>query len=180
MADICGRPFIEILVSHIALTYRPRSFRFCTGYGADEVLRWVKRYEWAMNFADALVESEPMGTGGALRLLLDWCGDALSEPFLLFNGDTISQMLDTDTLIDRHINSRKLLTVARSGNGSNAGVYVVSHAIKSALHWEARKKFDIEELPIHTGVHVLTGRYTYLDIGTPEGLLEARERYESE
>lgn len=171
MADINGKPFIKLLIERLK-SEGFEKFTLCVGYGQDQIVEAVTKDELAMFFC----EHEQFGTGGALRMMLRSPAIKLSEPFAIFNGDTICERVPYQTTLTLHEWSDKVLTVLRYRN-TNIGTFVVSHAIRTVLEWEPRQSFNLEELPIHIAVNFVGVGEPFLDIGTPAGLIEARERY---
>lgn len=83
MAEVNGRPFLCFLLDQLTMA-GIRRVVLCTGYLADTVSSLLgSRY----NQAELLysVETEPLGTGGALRLALPLLK---SDPLLVLNGDS--------------------------------------------------------------------------------------------
>jgi len=83
MAPVAGRPFLEILLAHLA---RKRFDRvvLSVGYLADTILQHFGDSYAGMEILYE-VESQPLGTGGALRQALRRCE---SDRVFVFNGDT--------------------------------------------------------------------------------------------
>lgn len=174
MADINGKPFIKLLIERLK-SEGFEKFTLCVGYGQDQIVEAVTKDDFAMFFC----EHEQFGTGGALRMMLRSPAIKLSDPFFVFNGDTICEQVPYEFALGIHLwheNRKALLTALRFKN-TNVGTFIVSQAIIPALEWEPRKSFNIEELPIHLAVSFVGVNEPFLDIGTPAGLLEARERY---
>ncbi len=83
MVEVAGRPFLDWLIEEVARHGIPR-ITLLAGY-LGQTIR--DRYDGKLIGGarlEVLVEPEPLGTAGALRLF----GDRLDERFLLLNGDT--------------------------------------------------------------------------------------------
>lgn len=68
--------------------------RFALGFRADQIISFLKERGLPYEY---VVESEPLGTGGALR----FASQDLREPFMMLNGDTISDF-DYRKIIEAH------------------------------------------------------------------------------
>ena len=117
-----------------------------------------------------------MGTGVTLRNLLRESITELSRSFVLINGDTFCDVKYEILLKAHAIIPNSLMTVVRCGY-VNCGVFVVHGGIATVLEWEPRTRFNIEELPIHSAVSIIDTKTPFIDIGTPAGLLAAREKF---
>ena len=171
MANINGKPFIKLLIERLNASGFEK-FTLCVGYGQDQIVEAVTKDELAMFFC----EHEQFGTGGALRMMLRSPAISLSSPFFLFNGDTICEQVPYARALVLHEWSNKALTALRYKN-TNIGTFIMSLAIRTALEWESRERFNLEELPIHSSVNFFEVGEPFLDIGTCAGLMDARERY---
>jgi D-glycero-alpha-D-manno-heptose 1-phosphate guanylyltransferase len=199
MAPVAGRPFLEILLTQLRRA------------GCDRVLLSVGHQHTAIQdhfgaafhgmALDYVIESAPLGTGGAIRLAL---AQAREESVLVLNGDTF---LDADyaamlrfhaaeaaavtlavvhrddvsryggvTIEDQHI--VRFEEKGRSGPGTiSAGTYVLARnlAWPSALP----EKFSIETdffMPEVARLRPATYKVDgfFLDIGIPEDLDHAQ------
>lgn len=195
MAPIAGKPFLSYLLSRISRAGFEEAI-LSVGY------RWQAIHDY---FGDTfcedekelplryVVEHEPLGTGGAIRL----ASQNLTSPFAVFNGDTL---LDFD-LVDlqrRHgLNKAPLTMVLRkvedtsrygavqvqddivvgfnekglSGPGHiNAGIYVLPPNIFSRYNLTGKFSFENDLLEAHCSelrphAHLVDGYF--IDIGIP-------------
>ena len=174
LANINGRPFLAILMDHL-LQVPFRSFTFCLGYGAEEVSLFLSRtyrVSW-------LREPTPLGTGGALRYVMRASSvmlPSLSNPFVVMNSDTYFGDLDFHGIMVEHERGRQLITSAKYDD-KFVGVFAADWRMKDFLEWEHREKFDMADLPLHAHSKILKVNTPFLDIGTPEGLAQARMRF---
>jgi len=133
LLPVAGRPFLEWLLDNLS-RQGVTDIMLAIGHGADAFLQWLGRLESPLKI-ETFIESEPLGTGGALPLMRD----QLERSFFLLNGDTLfdaSLSLLGQTLLD----SDKLATVAlrsvpdtaRYGRVTLDGANVVGFAEKSA------------------------------------------------
>lgn len=88
MADIAGRPFLEILLGVLAKKGVTRVV-FSLGYMSDLIRSYFGERYQNIDIAYA-IEEVPLGTGGGIRLALS---KAVSDHVYVFNGDTF---LDLD------------------------------------------------------------------------------------
>ncbi len=88
MAPVAGRPFLEILLQTLASKGVHRTV-LSLGY-LSEVISNHFGTEFSGMTIDYVVESSPLGTGGAIRLAMDACEQ---DAVFAFNGDTF---LDVD------------------------------------------------------------------------------------
>jgi D-glycero-alpha-D-manno-heptose 1-phosphate guanylyltransferase len=104
MAPVAGRPFLDILLRNLAAKGVRRTI-LSLGYMSTVISDYFGAEFCGMSI-DSVVESTPLGTGGAIRLAMDACEN---DAVFVFNGDTY---LDVD-LADVHATwrSKKLPVV---------------------------------------------------------------------
>jgi NDP-sugar pyrophosphorylase family protein len=87
MAQIRGRPFLEILIDYVA-SFGLRRFILCTGYMGDKIKEyfWNKNSHFEILFSE---EHELLGTGGAVKNASHLIR---SDPFFVMNGDSICRV----------------------------------------------------------------------------------------
>ena len=83
MAPIAGRPFLEILLCSLAQKGFTRII-LSLGFMSDKIIGHFGNNFRGVEIVYA-IESEPLGTGGAIRLAMEQC---LDEHVFVFNGDT--------------------------------------------------------------------------------------------
>ena len=108
MAPVAGRPFLEILLSMLAKKGVRRAV-LSLGYRADLIVRHFGASYAGIELVSE-IETEPLGTGGALRAALARCG---SDAALVVNGDTYLD-LELDALAARWQQKRVPLIVGRA------------------------------------------------------------------
>jgi len=96
MADVSGRPFLDIVIAHLK-KQGIRRVILCTGYKADQIEDYYRKNSQGLTFEFSR-ESDPLGTGGALKNAWYFIE---SEPFLVFNGDSFCAV-DLGALLDFH------------------------------------------------------------------------------
>jgi len=199
MAEISGRPFLDILLDYIAARGGKRAI-LCAGYHADDV---EKYFESRKDLGIAISnEDEPLGTGGALK---NAAALVHSQNFIAMNGDCFCPV-DYQGLLDFHLSRNALATLtvsvmkgvsdygtirvdeqgrisafeekAPGGEGLvNVGVYCFR---KEILEIMPSGPFSIERdfFPAITGrgMFAFVTQQEFLDIGTPQRLKEAAEK----
>ena len=200
MARVAGRPFLELLLAHLARNGFGRVV-LSVGYLAD-VIREHFGDAWRGLEIDYAVESEPLGTGGAIRAALARCsGDVV----YVFNGDTYLALdcAQTDAQWDRTrlpiIVGRRVEDTARNGrldvdddgrilrflekeaSGGpgliNAGCYVLPRAIVEDFPSQERFSFEMDYLREAVVRRVFMACPTdaeFIDIGTPDDYARAQ------
>lgn len=83
MVDVAGRPFLDWLIEEVARFPIPR-ITLLAGYLGQSIFDRYHGQRVRGAGIEVLIEPEPLGTAGALRLF----ADQLEERFLLLNGDT--------------------------------------------------------------------------------------------
>ena len=83
LAPVAGRPFLDWLLDNLELCGF-NHILLSLGHGSDAVRAFVAQRA-SRSEIDCIVESEPLGTGGAIRLAL---GHAREDNVFVLNGDT--------------------------------------------------------------------------------------------
>ncbi len=203
MAPVRGKPFLYYLLNHL------KSFSFneiilSVGYKAQ----YIKDY-FGTTFGPFKitysVESEPLGTGGAIKQSLTF---AKPVPTFVLNGDTFCP-IDFDQMFKKHISKNSLLTIAlcqvkdtsrygavelrndkiitfcEKGNSGpgwiNSGAYIVSPTIFELF--SLPKKFSLEKDFLEPYLSKLNpcpfkSEKSFLDIGTPIDYQKAESFFE--
>lgn len=99
------RPILDIVMRQLRHAGFER-VTVSTGYLAELIEVFFRDGESYGMRIDYVREQEPLGTAGALAMM-----DQLDEPFLLMNGDVLTD-LDYDALLTDHVNSGAALTIA--------------------------------------------------------------------
>jgi len=193
MAQIGGRPFLEILLDQLIAAGCSRII-LSVGHLGDVILqRFQNRYrEVPIDYA---IEETPLGTGGAIRLAL---GQVHEPSVLVVNGDTYLDA-DLSALARFHRSSSRPLTMAivhvndtaryggvlieddvisgfsekgRTGPGwINGGLYAIEKSFIWNADLPARFSFETDVLvPFLFEIRPAAFRCDgyFLDIGTPE------------
>ena len=197
MLHVGDKPMLEILLEQ-CISSGFRTFYFSVNYLREQIIDYFEDgSRWGVSI-DYLVENEPMGTAGSLQLL----PDSLSEPFLVLNGDVLTN-LDTSLLLQFHAEHKadaticvrehevtvpygvvETIGVELSGFEEkptyryqvNAGVYVIDPQLIPLL-----PPYQFTDMPSFLGAAQESGfRVTvcpiheyWLDVGRPETLHQA-------
>jgi NDP-sugar pyrophosphorylase family protein len=202
LAQVDGKPFLDILLEQLAAFAEVRTVVLATGYLADMIR---ERYEGNRRFGFEIrlsPEEQPLGTGGALLAALPMVE---SDNILVLNGDsyvdvdlrrlvsfhasqgaaltmTVVEVVDTSRYGSVELDSSKARVVGftekgdRGGPGFiNAGCYLFSREVLSTRRRgpSSLERDIIPELRDGTFAYVSTGRF--IDIGTPESYRQAPE-----
>jgi NDP-sugar pyrophosphorylase family protein len=205
LAEVAGRPFLAHLLD-LFVAAGIRRVVLCTGYRAEAVeAAFGNRYgDLTIQYS---VESEPQGTGGALRAALPLLD---SSTVLVANGDSWCQV-DLAASWDRHrgcgARASLLLTkvadpsrfgrveVDHSGRVTqfaekapglaagwiNAGIYLIDREAIAAIPAgeQVSLEHDIFPAMIGRGLYGFAAGGRFLDIGTPESYAAAEAFFAS-
>jgi NDP-sugar pyrophosphorylase family protein len=201
LAPVTGRPFITYLLDQLAEA-GAGVVTLATGYLAGHVRDALGSTYAGMALAYS-VEEQPLGTGGALRLVAGECAEDL---ILALNGDSYIHA-DLGTFVEWHRNSRydaslmlaHVEDVSRFGSVSvgegdrvlgfrekavvassgwiNAGVYLFPRSWLLEVPKGARISLEYDLLPgwLPRGIGALPVKAPFLDIGTPESFARAAQ-----
>jgi D-glycero-alpha-D-manno-heptose 1-phosphate guanylyltransferase len=106
MAPVAGRPFLSHVIDTLHMQGLSR-FIFSLGYKADVIEQFLKDRYPTLDYA-TVIEEEPLGTGGGIRLALQKAKD---ENVLIVNGDTLFKV-DVGALFQQHAHHRAECTLA--------------------------------------------------------------------
>jgi len=107
MAPIGDRPFLDILLQDLSKSPVITRIILAVGYKHEVVQSYFGKAAYARDVIYS-VESEPLGTGGAIRQALNL---ALSDDVLILNGDTLFQV-DISEIVAHHQWQQADLTMA--------------------------------------------------------------------
>lgn len=202
LAEVNGQPFLAHLLKHL-VTEGIREVLLSAGHLSEQIGAFVKEYAPQGLKVQIVVETEPLGTAGALRLAAEAAG--LKGVFLAMNGDTFFTG-SLQTLVEAHVRQDAQLTMAlakvsdiarygavsfdassrcvtafaekgRSGPGwINAGLYALSPDVLSSVPLGRPISLEREVLPSLIGNGLFAVPFenaSFLDIGTPEDLARA-------
>lgn len=199
LLEVANRPFVDILVGE-ALRRGFTDILLLAGHASEVVEKYAVARRSDLPGGVSLrvvVESEPLGTGGAVRNALEW----LDDRFLLMNGDTWFDFNWLDLALvpgegaviagrvvpraDRYehlaIDSRDQVTaIVRRGEHKgeaviNGGLYVLDKADIVATEGKFSIEADLLPRLVSEGrLGVRIHRGFFIDIGVPDSLAEAQ------
>ena len=198
---LAGRPFLTFMLDWLAGHGVTEAILSC-GYRSDGVRRVLGDIYDGMRLR-YVIEEEPLGTAGPVRLAAD--EGVLTDRFLVLNGDTLTD-LDLTAEIAEHAARGAEGTLALYGvedtasygvvptrddgrvaeflekvedpptNRINAGAYVLEASVAERIEPGRAVSFEREVFPAMAAEGVLYGYMAegyWIDIGTPERYLEA-------
>jgi len=116
MADIRGRPLLHVLIKQTQ-KWGFKRFILCIGFQGHIIRQY---FEEAQAFSGLTLlfseEAEPLGTGGAIKNAEELI---TSDPFLVMNGDTLSE-LNIKEFINFHEQFEANLTIALTAKGDDS------------------------------------------------------------
>lgn len=107
MLPVAGQPFIDLLIGHLSRE-GVTSVTILAGYLGDQIAKYFDKNPVASVDIDVLIESEPLGTGGALK----FAAAHLPESFFLLNGDTFFDVPLADLSAYKHDSAAHLACIA--------------------------------------------------------------------
>jgi NDP-sugar pyrophosphorylase family protein len=197
MISIDGKPILETLLEQF-IAHGFTRFFLSVNYLKEQIINHFQDgKDWGISI-DYLIENEPLGTAGSLKLL----PSSIKEPFIVMNGDILtrlnpSQLLDFHTehkaaatmCVREHTISIPFGVVETSGielssikekptiaQLVNAGIYVLDPLLLPLLN--SSKSVDMPNLLLraqqnHHLVAVYPIHEYWIDVGLPETLQEA-------
>ena len=205
LADIGGKPFIEILLDNLAL-HGFRRIILGVGHLKEEIINYFQanpRKDLQIEFSS---EEAPLGTGGAVKKAKPLIK---SNHFLAMNGDCFSPV-DFRRFYETHLARKTLLSmvltktpdvsdygkVELDGSGKiinfnekkisqksaliNAGIYLMRKDIFDFLPKKNRFSLEYDFFPkiiLNNRCYGFMVESEYIDIGTPEKYLEAAKLF---
>lgn len=199
MAAVAGRPFLEYVLDRLAAGGMTE-ITLSVGYLAESIMTHFQQ-SYANVPIRYAIETEPLGTGGAILHAL---GEPLDETFLIVNGDTLVN-IDYAELIRWHSQKpsqaamvlKRVAEVSRYGSvvesggtvtgflekgkqGAgliNAGVYLLSRRHFAEYGLPGRFSLESDLLQAHYAELSLSAFVTdeyFIDIGIPEDYAKAQ------
>jgi D-glycero-alpha-D-manno-heptose 1-phosphate guanylyltransferase len=199
LALVDGRPFLDLLLGEVEAS-GVRDVIIAVGHMRDEVMSHVGSRFGSMSIRYS-VETEPLGTGGAIRQALV---AVTTSDVVVMNGDTLAGV-DLVELVTDHRSRGSALTMAvvqvpdvarygavrmkrmtalefrekgDSGPGwINAGTYVLGAEARPWLELSPPFSFEYDVLAARaseTPIPVNPAAGPFIDIGTPEDLERAQ------
>ncbi len=199
LAEVAGRPILSYIIDHLRIN-GIRRFIFSLGYKSEMIVDYLER-EYPTLDKVTVIEEEPLGTGGAVRLSLQ---KAITNHPLVVNGDTLFQAdlhplaviaenkhaecvvaLKPMRSFDRYgsvsLNSEGMITAFREKQFCeegliNAGIYLLDKQAFLNKGLSGKFSFEKDYLEKYTAAGKFFGSVQdayFIDIGIPEDLHKA-------
>ena len=201
MAPVAGHPFLFYVIRYLESQGIDR-FIFSLGYKHEVVQQYLRHHFPSLQYT-CVIESEPLQTGGAIKLAL---AEASERNVLVANGDTLFKVKVIE-LEAFHLKTASVCTLAlkpmerfdRYGTVTtapdgrittfeekkyldtgniNGGVYLLDKEVFLAEPWPDVFSFESDYLEQYCSEHkiygILQDRY-FVDIGVPEDYNRAQE-----
>lgn len=200
MAPVAGKPFLSFVIDGLRMQ-GIRRFIFSLGYRHEAIDNYLQEHFPTLDYS-IVVEQEPLGTGGAIRLAME---QAESDHVLVTNGDTLFQA-EVKTMEATHLHTCAECTLAlkpmqnfdRYGcveiNGNqrvisfrekqfyaegliNGGLYLIN--CKAFLNRSFAEKFSFEKDYLEAfiaeqGFYGIQSDAYFIDIGIPQDFEQAQ------
>lgn len=201
MALVNGRPFLEYILDHLEF-YSVKKVILATGYKHELIeAHFGKKYKYLK--LEYSVETEPLGTGGAIKKALTLCE---TRKVLVLNGDSLFKVNIgklNDFMLVQHArcvlvlhevedvsrygcvetDNRAVITkFTEKGKAAgpgliNGGVYIVEKSLIDELRLPEKFSFErdfIEKYYSEIPFHAMVCKQYFLDIGIPEDYEKAQ------
>jgi D-glycero-alpha-D-manno-heptose 1-phosphate guanylyltransferase len=106
MAPVAGRPFLFYVINYLR-SQGIEKFIFSLGHMHEVIEKYLEEQFPTLNYLNS-IESEPLGTGGAILLALE---SSTEENILITNGDTLFK-IDLSSIENLHISKDADATLA--------------------------------------------------------------------
>ena len=123
MAPVAGRPFLSFVIDYLRMQGVER-FIFSLGYRWGLIEEFLKNEYPTLNYT-SVIEEEPLGTGGAIRLAIQ---KASSNEVVIANGDTLFK-----------VNTREVFATHEANNSE------CTLALKPMLNFDRYGVVEIDE-----------------------------------
>jgi len=206
MAPVCEKPFLFYLLHYLSKYETIDKVILSVGYLREIIFDWLNNKNLSFPFhIDYVIENEPLGTGGAIRLAIS---KATSGEVCIINGDTFFD-LDLELFHKEHIESRATVSIAlksmnnfdRYGNVTirndnsiirfsektkcikgqiNGGVYFINKENNLMDNLPEKFSFETDVLQKNVPLQNLYGfihNDYFIDIGVPEDYKRANDDF---
>lgn len=202
MLSIGGKPILQTIIEQFK-TYMFSNFYISVNYMADQIIDFFNNGNTLDVNIKYLVEKQKLGTAGCLSMLDK---DSISEPFILMNGDILTNV-NFEDILNFHETNKYDVTIAtisyniqipygvisKEGNNvcdiiekpiktyeTSAGIYVLSPNVLKYV--PDNEKYDITSLfdeLIKDGKKIGTYKINgyWLDIGKPDDFYKAHQDF---
>ena len=149
MADIHGRPFLEVLIEYIA-SFGIQRFILCAGYKKEAIHTHFQSKKDGNCYVIS-GEAKPLGTGGALKAAFPLLR---SSQFLVFNGDSFCRV-DLNALVEFHssVNATATLALASVQDARDFGTIALKENHEIDVFKEKDTSFSAPAL-VNAGIYL--------------------------
>ncbi len=201
MAPVAGHPFLYYVLKWLEMNNLTRVI-LSLGYKSEVVIDWCSTFDSDMKLVFS-IESEPLGTGGAIAQALQRAGDSM---VFIVNGDTLFNV-DLNSMMNSHQNHKAELTLAlkpmehfnRYGTVNidesakvrsfeekgfhkegliNGGVYLIDKACLNGIQLPEKFSFETDFLETYfnqIGMYGFVQDTYFIDIGIPDDYRRAQK-----
>jgi NDP-sugar pyrophosphorylase family protein len=148
MADIAGRPFLDLLVEYTS-NFGLNRFVLATAYKSESVRAHYQKMDGPRQILFSN-EDEPLGTAGAVKNTQNLIR---SDPFIVMNGDSFCPV-DLNTFFDFHIGKNALASIVLVPAGSNQDFGVVEMNDSCQVVGFEEKKIQKQKTFISAGIYL--------------------------
>ena len=152
MAPINNQPFLKYIIEYL-LKNNISKFIFSVGYKSEIIIDYITQHFSNINYTFC-IEKEPLGTGGAIQLALNYC---TTNDVLIINGDTYFD-IPIHNLYKAHFNNKSKVSIALKTmfNFDRYGVVKLNeHHIITEFN---EKKWYVDGL-INGGIYIINKSY---------------------
>lgn len=156
MAPVSGQPFLYYLLNYLE-KQNVHHVILSVGYKHEIIVNWINTYNWSFDITFS-IESEPLGTGGAIKLALE---KSREKQVLIVNGDTFFDV-DLNKLYQFHKDNNSDLTIAlKTMNRFDRYGNVIIDSNKRIINFN--EKQYCEEGQINGGIYLLNNTCELMD-----------------
>lgn len=148
MAPVAGRPFLFYVINYLR-SQEINRFIFSLGYQHELIEKYLAEQFSTLDY-ECSIETEPLGTGGAIQLSLQLAKD---ENILITNGDTVFK-IDVNELYKVHMKNDSVCTIALKSMENSDRYGTVELDQKGKIKAFTEKKFNANGL-INGGFYIL-------------------------
>ncbi len=106
MAPVAGKPFLSYVIDHLRMQ-GVEHFIFSLGYKWETIEEYLQKEYSTLNYI-SVIEEEPLGTGGAIKLALE---KLASGSVVIANGDTLFK-INLNKILETHRTNHAECTLA--------------------------------------------------------------------
>ena len=204
LAPVRGRPFISYLLDQLEEAGWTRAI-LCLHYKSEQIMQALGDRHGAM-MLDYSVETEPLGTGGAIRLALPLVN---APRFLVLNADSfcaapLAEFADfhrahgkpasivsvrvpdasrygrLELATDGRVSAFKEKNASSGAGPINAGLYIFERALAESIPGDRAVSLEKEMFPawLAQGLMAWETAAAFIDIGTPESYAQVESYLE--